>query len=103
MTGTKIIGTMSSCQIRTSGASVRSDPAGAFIASWVIVMRNSRRIFSLLMVIAGNILYTFSIKLFLLPANLMSCGTTGIALVVNYFLNIPMTGFIFAFNFIFNK
>ena len=61
-------------------------------------MRNSRRIFSLLMVIAGNILYTFSIKLFLLPANLMSCGTTGIALVVNYFLNIPMTGFIFAFN-----
>ena len=50
------------------------------------------------MVIAGNILYTFSIKLFLLPANLMSCGTTGIALVVNYFLNIPMTGFIFAFN-----
>lgn len=50
------------------------------------------------MVIAGNILYTFSVKLFLLPANLMSCGTTGIALVVNYFLNIPMTGFIFAFN-----
>ena len=50
------------------------------------------------MVIAGNILYTFSFKLFLLPANLMSCGTTGIALVVNYFLNIPMTGFIFAFN-----
>ena len=50
------------------------------------------------MVIAGNILYTFSIKLFLLPANLMSCGTTGIALGVNYFLNIPMTGFIFAFN-----
>ena len=50
------------------------------------------------MVVAGNILYTLSIKLFLLPANLMSCGTTGIALVINHFLNIPMTGFIFAFN-----
>ena len=50
------------------------------------------------MVIAGNILYTLSIKLFLLPANLMSCGTTGIALVVNHFLHIPMTGFIFVFN-----
>ena len=61
-------------------------------------MRNSRKILSVLMVVAGNILYTLSIKLFLLPANLMSCGTTGIALVINHFLNIPMTGFIFAFN-----
>lgn len=61
-------------------------------------MRNYRRILSVLMVIAGNILYTLSIKLFLLPANLMSCGTTGIALVINHFLHIPITGFIFAFN-----
>ena len=50
------------------------------------------------MVIVGNILYTLSIKLFLLPANLMSCGTTGIALVVNHFLHVPMSVFIFAFN-----
>ena len=46
----------------------------------------------------GNILYALAIKLFLLPANLMSCGTTGIALVVNHFLNIPMSVFIFLFN-----
>ena len=50
------------------------------------------------MVVIGNILYTLSVKLFVLPANLMSCGTTGIALVLNHFLNIPMTGFIFVFN-----
>ena len=50
------------------------------------------------MVIVGNILYTCSIKLFVLPANLMSCGTTGIALVIDHFLHIPMTGFIFVFN-----
>lgn len=61
-------------------------------------MRNSRKIFSLLMVLAGNILYTLSVKLFVLPANLMSCGTTGIALLMNHFLNIPITGFIFLFN-----
>lgn len=61
-------------------------------------MKNRNRVLSVLMVIVGNILYTLSIKLFLLPANLMSCGTTGIALVVNHFLNIPMTGFIFVFN-----
>lgn len=61
-------------------------------------MKNQKKLLSLLMVIAGNILYTLSIKLFLLPANLMSCGTTGIALVVNHFLHIPMTAFIFTFN-----
>ena len=61
-------------------------------------MKSQKKLLSLLMVIAGNILYTLSIKLFLLPANLMSCGTTGIALVVNHFLNVPMSVFIFAFN-----
>ena len=61
-------------------------------------MKNSRKLLSVLMVIFGNVLYTLAIKLFLLPANLMSCGTTGIALVLNHFLHIPMTGFIFVFN-----
>ena len=61
-------------------------------------MKNRNKLLPVLMVIAGNILYTLSIKLFLLPANLMSCGTTGIALVMNHFLNIPMTAFIFVFN-----
>ena len=56
------------------------------------------RYLSLLMVILGNILYTLTIKLFLLPANLISCGTTGLALVVNHFTHIPMTGFILVFN-----
>ena len=44
---------------------------------------NRNKIFSLLLVLLGNIAYTFTVKLFLLPANLISCGTTGIALVVN--------------------
>ena len=61
-------------------------------------MKNQNKLMSVLMVIVGNILYTLSIKLFLLPANLMSCGTTGIALVINHFLNIPISGFIFVFN-----
>ena len=50
------------------------------------------------MVILGNILYTLTVKLFLLPANLISCGTTGIALVVNHFLNIPLSVCIFLVN-----
>lgn len=61
-------------------------------------MKNRNKFLSVLMVIAGNIIYTLSVKLFLLPANLMSCGTTGIALVINHFLNVPMSAFILAFN-----
>ena len=60
-------------------------------------MKN-KRILSLLLVVLGNVLYTLTIKLFLLPANLISCGTTGIALVVNHFTKIPMSGFILVFN-----
>lgn len=59
---------------------------------------NQKKLFSLLIVLVGNILYAFSIKLFLLPANLMSCGTTGIALVVNHLTGIPLSAFIFVFN-----
>lgn len=59
---------------------------------------NQKKLFSLLMVLVGNVLYALSIKLFLLPANLMSCGTTGIALVVNHLTGIPLSGFIFVFN-----
>ena len=60
-------------------------------------MKNNRYV-SLLMVILGNIFYTLTVKLFLLPANLISCGTTGLALVASHYLNVPMTGFILVFN-----
>lgn len=59
---------------------------------------NNYRIFSLLLVLFGNAVYALSVKLFLLPANLMSCGTTGIALLMNQLLGIPLSEFIFVFN-----
>ena len=58
----------------------------------------SSRVLPLLMVLLGNTIYALSVKLFLLPANLISCGTTGIALVVNQLTGIPLSGFILAFN-----
>ena len=58
----------------------------------------SCRWLSLLTILAGNTLYALSVLLFLLPANLMSAGTTGIALVVNHALNVPLSEFIFVFN-----
>jgi len=60
-------------------------------------MKNNR-LLSLLLVLLGNVVYALSVKLFLLPANLISCGTTGIALVVNHLTGIPVSLFIFAFN-----
>ena len=59
---------------------------------------NINRIVSLLLVLVGNIIFALSVKLFILPANLISCGTTGIALVVDYLTNIPMSAFILVFN-----
>ena len=50
------------------------------------------------MLLAGNIIYALSVKLLLLPANLMSAGTTGIALVVNHMMGIPVSWFILVFN-----
>ena len=53
---------------------------------------------TLAMVLLGNALYALTVKLFLLPANLISCGTTGIALAVNHFTGMPLSTFIFLFN-----
>lgn len=56
------------------------------------------RLLSLMQVLIGNIIYALTVKLFLLPANLISCGTTGIALVVEHLTKIPMSLFILLFN-----
>ena len=58
----------------------------------------SARLLSFALVVLGNALYALSVKLFLLPANLISCGTTGLAFTVNHLTGIPMTAFILAFN-----
>ena len=51
-----------------------------------------------LLILTGNVIYALSVKFFLLPADLMSAGTTGIALVVNHLTGIPLSLFIFGFN-----
>ena len=63
-----------------------------------MVQSRTNKIIQLLLVLAGNCIYACAVKFFLLPADLISCGTTGIALVVNELLGIPLSGFIFVFN-----
>ena len=57
-----------------------------------------RRLVSVFLVLMGNVIYALSVKLFLLPAQLMSCGTTGIGLVVNRLTGCSLPGFILLFN-----
>lgn len=57
-----------------------------------------REIRALLFILGGNALYALAVKLFILPADLMTGGTTGIALVVNYFTGCPISMFVLVFN-----
>lgn len=57
-----------------------------------------KKFLSLGLVLAGNLIYVLAAKLFLLPAELMSCGTTGLAISVNRLTGMPLTIFILCFN-----
>ena len=49
-------------------------------------------------VVAGNMLYALLVKLFLLPAGLVTGGTTGLALIAEHLWDVPISGFVFVFN-----
>ena len=59
---------------------------------------NPEKLASPLLVLVGNLFFALTVKLFIMPAKLISCGTTGIAMVVEHLLHIPMSGFILVFN-----
>lgn len=56
------------------------------------------RLFSLALVLMGNIIYALVVKLFVIPANLISCGTIGLSMVADHLFHIPMALFILVFN-----
>lgn len=57
-----------------------------------------QKLSSIFFVILGNILYALTVKLFLLPSGLITGGTTGIALTMEHFFQIPISGFVLFFN-----
>lgn len=57
-----------------------------------------RTFWTLLLVVAGNIFYALTVKLFLLPAGLVTGGTTGIALAVYHGFGISVSLFVLVFN-----
>lgn len=57
-----------------------------------------RKLLSLSAVVLGNFMYALTVKLFLLPAELVTGGTTGIALVANHYWDISISTFVLIFN-----
>lgn len=52
----------------------------------------------ILFILAGNTLYALAVALFVLPNHLITGGTTGLALVANHHVGIPIAGFVAVFN-----
>ncbi len=58
-----------------------------------------KMIYKLLLVVLGNAIYALAVKLFILPNDLMTGGTTGIALVINHYFNgVSISAFVLGFN-----
>lgn len=53
---------------------------------------------SILPVILGNFLYALTVQMFLVPSNLVTGGTTGLALTANHLWGVPISAFVLAFN-----
>ena len=59
---------------------------------------SKNKLLSIVFILLGNALHAACVTLFLLPADLISCGTTGIGLVMEHVFDIPLSAFIFVFN-----
>lgn len=58
-------------------------------------MKNIKNIIGILI---GNTIYALAVTMFILPNNLITGGTTGIAMFLNATINIPVSLFVYIFN-----
>ncbi len=52
----------------------------------------------LLAIVAGNLFYAFIVAAFILPGELISCGTTGLSLIARNLWGVPVSLFVLVFN-----
>ena len=50
------------------------------------------------MIFLGNTTMALGIVMFVLPNELMTGGTTGLSLIINHYLHLPISVFVFIFN-----
>ena len=65
-----------------------------------LTAKRKEQISSVLIICLGNILNAFSARVFLLPADLVAGGTTGIGLILQRITGIPLSSLVLAFNII---
>ena len=58
----------------------------------------SKTLHNFLIISLGNLIYTVAVAFFILPNNLITGGTTGLALFGQYMFQIPITAFVYVFN-----
>ena len=58
----------------------------------------SKTLHNFLIISLGNLIYTAAVAFFILPNNLITGGTTGLALFGQYMFHIPITAFVYVFN-----
>lgn len=61
-------------------------------------MKRRQSLFQILMVLLGNTFYGLGVTLFILPAGIITGGTTGLALFFQHTLQVPLGLFVAAFN-----
>ena len=61
---------------------------------------NTSHLKNLFLVLLGNTIYALGITMFILPGKMITGGTTGLALTFNHYFQVPISVFLFGFNFI---
>lgn len=61
-------------------------------------MKKDNLIKSICLIIAGNFIFALAVTLFVIPSGLITGGSTGIALTVNNYTGLSVTGFVYIFN-----
>lgn len=62
--------------------------------------KNLRRLQTIVIILSGNMLYALVVKLFLIPGNLITGGTTGLGLLMQRLTGMSLSGFVLLFNLI---
>ncbi|WP_246240862.1 YitT family protein [Anaerocolumna sedimenticola] len=61
-------------------------------------MKKVKLLIDILIVILGNFIYAAGVVFFILPSELITGGTTGIAISINHFIGLPVSYFVLGFN-----
>lgn len=61
-------------------------------------MERGSKVFHLIVILLGNCIYAFAVAYFILPAGLITGGTTGLAIFAHHYFGISISVFVSVFN-----